>query len=155
MAWADAEVWKAIRNVPAALEEEALKELMFHIHFTQRAFFQVWRGDTFTFMKADAFDSLDAVYHWHAAYYEELQAWLAGLEAAQLAEPVDIPWSKFFTRQLGREVAATTLGETILQVCMHSVHHRAQVNTRLRVLGGTPPMIDYIAWLWAGRPARG
>jgi uncharacterized damage-inducible protein DinB len=30
---------------------------------------------------------------------------------------------------------------------MHSEHHRAQVATRLRALGGNPPMTDYILWV--------
>jgi hypothetical protein len=28
-----------------------------------------------------------------------------------------------------------------------------QVNTRIRELGGTPPLVDFIAWIWAGKPA--
>ncbi len=30
---------------------------------------------------------------------------------------------------------------------------RGQNATRLRELGGEPPLTDYIAWLWKGRPA--
>ena len=41
---------------------------------------------------------------------------------------------------------------TVLQVISHSTHHRAQANTRLRMVGAEPPMVDYIAWLWRGRP---
>ena len=47
----------------------------------------------------------------------------------------------------------TTVGETTLQVPMHTVYHRGQVNARVRALGGEPPLVDYIAWLWLGRPA--
>jgi uncharacterized damage-inducible protein DinB len=36
---------------------------------------------------------------------------------------------------------------------MHTVYHRGQVNARVRALGGEPPLVDYIAWLWLGRPA--
>jgi len=38
-------------------------------------------------------------------------------------------------------------------VALHSLYHRGQVNARLREVGGTPPLVDYIAWLWFGRPA--
>jgi uncharacterized damage-inducible protein DinB len=30
---------------------------------------------------------------------------------------------------------------------MHSHGHRAQCATRLRLLGGTPPAMDFILWL--------
>jgi uncharacterized damage-inducible protein DinB len=46
----------------------------------------------------------------------------------------------------------TTLGETMLQIASHSTHHRAQNNSQLRELGAKPPLVDYIAWLWSGRP---
>ncbi len=64
-----------------------------------------------------------------------------------------LPWAVYYARELGSDVAPTTLGETMLQIVSHSTHHRAQVSTAVRVLGGTPVMVDYIAWLWAGRPA--
>jgi uncharacterized damage-inducible protein DinB len=35
---------------------------------------------------------------------------------------------------------------------MHSQHHRGQNATRLRELGGEPPMTDLIVWYWKGRP---
>jgi uncharacterized damage-inducible protein DinB len=44
------------------------------------------------------------------------------------------------------------MAETARQVAMHSMHHRGQVNARLRELGAEPPLVDYIAWIWRGRP---
>jgi uncharacterized damage-inducible protein DinB len=35
---------------------------------------------------------------------------------------------------------------------MHSHYHRGQNATRLRELGGEPPMTDLIVWYWKGRP---
>jgi uncharacterized damage-inducible protein DinB len=51
-----------------------------------------------------------------------------------------------------RKPESTTIGETILQVALHSIYHRGQVNARLRALGQEPPLVDYIAWIWLGRP---
>jgi len=45
------------------------------------------------------------------------------------------------------------LVETMLHVVNHATYHRGQVNARLREVGGTPPLVDYIAWIWFGRPA--
>lgn len=38
------------------------------------------------------------------------------------------------------------LGMTMLQVCSHGTHHRAQAVNMLRRLGATPPELDWIGW---------
>jgi len=40
----------------------------------------------------------------------------------------------------------------MLQVPLHSQYHRGQINARLRAVGGEPPRVDYIVWVWLGRP---
>ena len=153
MEWADATLWHAIHSSPEAAADTEVKNRLFHIHFTQYAFLEAWKGTPFKRMKADDFASLAAVHVWMRPYYAGLKQFLLSLDDEKLNSPVSIPWAGYFGRQLGREVAETTLGETLFQVCSHSVHHRAQVNLQLRAHGGTPPLIDYIAWLWSGRPA--
>ncbi|HLG57803.1 MAG TPA: hypothetical protein VI485_20835 [Vicinamibacterales bacterium] len=34
----------------------------------------------------------------------------------------------------------------------HSTYRRGQVNERFREVGGEPPLVDDIAWIWFGRP---
>ena len=63
----------------------------------------------------------------------------------ELAEHLEIPWFKEPPIVLSR-------GEALIQACLHSIHHRGQNATRLRELGGDPPTIDYIIWIWKGRP---
>ena len=48
--------------------------------------------------------------------------------------------------------ARSSFRDALMQVVMHSEHHRAQVAMRLRALGGTPPVTDYIVWV---RDVRG
>ena len=45
-----------------------------------------------------------------------------------------------------------TLGVTAFHVVAHTTHHRGQVMTRLRELGGAPPLVDYVIWVWSGNP---
>ena len=63
-----------------------------------------------------------------------------------------MPWAKQIEAQLGRPPAISTLADTCFQVASHSTYHRGQVNARLRELGAEPPLVDYIAWIWFGRP---
>ena len=83
------------------------------------------------------------------AFIEELERFG---QAPALKGEVSMPWVKAFEAQLGRTLSTPTLGETIFQVTSHSTYHRGQVNARLREVGGEPPLVDYIAWIWFGRP---
>jgi len=42
--------------------------------------------------------------------------------------------------------------EALVQVAMHSLHHRGQNIARLRQVGGEPKNVDWIIWLWKGKP---
>ena len=153
MEWGDATVWRSVMSTKGMAEDPAVKERLFHIHFTQFAFFAAWIGQKFERKKSADFGSLEEVLAWAKGNYPEIILFLDALEDEQLNDPLPLPWAGFFGRQLGREVAVTTLGETMLQLSNHSIHHRAQVNTQIREHGGEPPLIDYIVWLWSGRPA--
>jgi uncharacterized damage-inducible protein DinB len=56
------------------------------------------------------------------------------------------------TEILEREIETPTLGETMLQVPSHTTSPRGQINADLRRLGGEPPLVDFIAWVWFGKP---
>src|SRR5437773_1363713 len=62
-------------------------------------------------------------------------------------------WADQLAVRLGRPPSPVTLAQTMLQVTSHSSHHRGQVNVRLRELGCEPPLIDFITWLWLGKPS--
>ena len=72
-----------------------------------------------------------------------------------MSGPLPVAWASMVERALGRAPETTTAGETVLQVALHSLYHRGQINARLREVGGEPPLVDYIAWVWLGRPAPG
>ena len=46
------------------------------------------------------------------------------------------------------------MGETVLQVWAHTAHHRGQLALQIRDLGGEPPLVDYVVWIWTGAPSR-
>jgi uncharacterized damage-inducible protein DinB len=129
-----------------------LRELLLHLHGVQRAFLAVWTGrslDVHHTGPADLTEAQSAV----RAYYHDLYAAIASFDAITLQRPVVMPGLEPYEQRVGRRFDAPTLGETMLQVVSHSTYHRGQVNVRLRELGGEPPLVDYIAWIWFGRPA--
>lgn len=153
MEWADAKAWEAAPdNGPP---DDRLRLLLVHIHVVQRAFLHVWTHQPVVeaFRTPEDFSTLAGVRAWARPYYPEARRFLDGVTADQLSQPLTMPWAAELSKHLGRPPHATTLGETCFQVASHSTYHRGQVNTRFRELGAEPPLVDYIAWVWFGRPA--
>ncbi|MGQ0736864.1 MAG: DinB family protein [Acidobacteriota bacterium] len=155
MEWADRTVWAKLPDGDAP--DERLRHLLVHLHMVQRAFLHIWtdRSVAAVFRKANSFDTLADVRAWASPYYAEAHEFLSAVRAEHLTTRVMLPWADRLTEKFGREPEPTTLGETCFQVASHSTYHRGQVNARLRELGMEPPLVDYIAWVWFGRPALG
>ena len=152
MKWADAQIWKSIEATPGALSDEEVRERLFHIHMTQCLFLKAWKEEEIVYEKSDAYPTVESIKQIMAGYYADLPVFVDSLTDSDLQRPMVMPWVRFFERTIGQPAIDTTLGETMYQIASHSVHHRAQVNLQLRAHGGEPPFIDYIVWLWLGRP---
>jgi uncharacterized damage-inducible protein DinB len=154
MEWADAQVWRAVLTNAPARSDERLRNLLTHLHSVQRLFLILWTKQEFDPTgKPPEFSSLVDLRSWALIYYPEAHRVLEELDESRLGDEVVMPWVKTLESQLGRSLSMPTLGETIQQVSSHSTYHRGQVNARLREVGGEPPLVDYIAWIWFGRPA--
>lgn len=151
MEWADSRIWAALRALPEAAEDSVLRARLHHIHMVQRAFLQVWRGVPYE-PQASGFSDNTSLLNWALEYYPEVMKYIGDLSEEDLERPVVMPWIKMFEARMGREADIPTLHETLIQVAMHSAYHRGQVNTRLREIGAEPPLTDYIAWIWLGKP---
>jgi uncharacterized damage-inducible protein DinB len=153
MHWADATVWSALLDTPLVSEDERLRKFCYHIHMVQRAFLRLWNDPGMELPKYEEFPSLALLACWAREYHTLLAPYLEAVTEEQMRGVVAVPWSRYMEQRSGRKVEDSTLGETMLQVVMHSSYHRGQVNARLRELGADPPIVDYIAWIWLGRPS--
>ena len=153
MEWADARIWAAVPAGDPA--DDRLRDTLVHIHMVQRAFLYVWTGRPFTdaIRKPEDFATLADVRAWGQPYYAEARAHLDTLSDERLGQTIEMPWAQQIADSIGFTPAATRLGDTCFQVTSHTTHHRGQVNIRLRALGMEPPAVDYIFWVWLGRPA--
>lgn len=154
MEWADAAVWVSVLASGSGQTDAKLKEQLHHLHVVQRAFLRTWRGET-PDASYPTFDDAWSLMGWGRSYYAEAFAYLGTLNDEKLSELLPVPWAAMVEERLGRPPEMTTIGETALQVALHTLYHRGQINARLREVGGEPPPVDYIAWLWLGRPAPG
>ena len=137
--YANATLMRAIRQHEAAAEDYELRRLFHHVLLANRFWLMLSLGRAFSFeAEAKVPDSWEIL----TAQYQETQTleeeWLDQVREADLSRTVEtrfIPGKRF------------SLSEALMQVCMHSHGHRAQCATRLRLLGGVPPNLDFILWL--------
>ena len=152
MEWADALVWSTTLQSGPARADDRLRGWLHHIHTVQRAFTAIWKGtharprERRLVRRPPALATLGTRRRTPACGRS-----CSAADAASLGKTIELPWAG---RAIERHEAVShpTLAETARQVAMHSMHHRGQVNARLRELGAEPPLVDYIAWIWRGRP---
>lgn len=152
MEWADAQLWRALKTLDPDLSDEFLHRTVYHLHATQQAFMSYWGGQAVMPPDVSEFATLEDIRAVARPFYEDANVFLTSLEDADLERAAVVPWAKYISRLIDRAPDATTLGETLFQVAMHTAYHRGQINRRLRELGAEPPLIDYIVWVWRGRP---
>lgn len=145
--WADAEHFRAISSHPAARDDNAIRDRLHHIAIVQRGF--LWaigdRQEAFAFTRPGDFTSFDALQRYAREHHDRLTPVIRTLSDTRLAESIAIPW-------FNDPPLSLTIAEALTQGALHSHYHRGQNATRLREVGGEPPLTDYIYWLWKGRP---
>lgn len=146
--WADAEHWRAIESHAPAAADSAIRTRLHHIHMVQHAFLQAARDRAadFSITKPEDFASLADLSAYARGAHDGLERFLASVTDTYLDERIAIPWFR-------DPPLSITVTEALTQCAMHSHYHRGQNATRLRELGGEPPMTDLIVWYWKGRPA--
>jgi uncharacterized damage-inducible protein DinB len=142
--WANAVFFHAWGKSPARDHEE-LRRRLDHLVGVQYGFLSILRGDPPGGPNGGpprTFDELKARAH---TCHAGLNDFTTTLESAGLSRPVRIHW-------FPDPPCIITASEAIVQVAMHSQHHRGQCMTRLKDFGGEPKDVDWIIWLWKQKP---
>ncbi len=152
MEWADAKMWESVLKLSSSNSDSKMRKLLYHLHSVQRAFFYLWNKQPLEFPKETDLPDLLDIAKLGYEYYKQLNEYLISLNENELNKIIEIPWAKRLEKIIGKIPEDASLTETILQVTTHSAYHRGQVNARLRELGGEPPLVDFIGWVWLGKP---
>jgi uncharacterized damage-inducible protein DinB len=152
MEWADATVWRVVLDGSSLGEDRDLHRLLYHLHVVQHAFLSFWQAEALEFPEESALASPVELGRWARQYYTLLRPVLEKVTALDLPREIHVPWAQQVVEGEGGEPVAATLAETMRQVVLHSTYHRGQVNSCLRRLGAEPPLVDYIVWIWRGKP---
>lgn len=141
--WADAMFFHAWAG-SGHQEDRELRTRTDHLVGVQGAFLQLLKGQT-----PDLADhpppSFQALQQRCLANHEVFLALSRGLDETALARKVRVPW-------FPEPPCVVSVTDALLQVCMHSQHHRGQNMTRLKALGAKAANVDYIIWLWKQKP---
>ena len=142
--WANAVFFSAWGKSPAR-DHDQMRTRVAHIVGVQEAFLSLLRGGqaggspsepppTFPDLKARAESS-----------HRDLRDFAATLDSETLSRMVHVPW-------FPDPNFLISIAEALVQVAMHTQHHRGQCLTRLKDFGGEPKNVDWIIWLWQQKP---
>jgi uncharacterized damage-inducible protein DinB len=141
MAWADTTLLKAVAAHDGAFSDDEVRKWLHHVVFVQRFFLSLCQQRAFDMERERQVPAtLDELEQRFEEAHADGAAYTACPDEAELAHTITFPVPAF-------KDFHPSVRDALMQVAMHSEHHRAQVAMRLRALGGAPPMTDYILWV--------
>lgn len=141
-AWADREHWKVFRANPKLLEDAQIRTRLEHMAGAASMLTGGAMGKPLNFPTSK---SSDAQADLESVINKTNEEMMAAVQSVDLDQPIQLP------RGPSGPFAAPA-GVLLLQAITHSQAHRAQNAARMRDLGVTPPMTDFILWYAVGRP---
>jgi hypothetical protein len=138
-AWASASLFAAVRASDTASRDDDLRVLLHHIILANRFWLFSCLDRPFAVAEeARVPDSLDAVSDLFCSTHAIEAEWISGASESELARRLEGPLIPG---------GSCSIAHAYMQVCLHSQGHRSQCATRVRSLGGRPPVTDFIVWL--------
>jgi uncharacterized damage-inducible protein DinB len=142
--WANAVFFHMWGKSPARDHEE-MRRRVGHIIGVQQGFLAILRGETPGGPPDGPPPTYDALKTRAETCHAGLRDLAAGLTPEALERTVHIVW-------FPDPPCIITVAEALVQVAMHTQHHRGQCMTRLKDFGGEPKNVDWIIWLWQQKP---
>lgn len=142
--WANAVFFHTWGKTPARDHEE-LRRRVGHVVGVQQGFLSVLNGEAAGGPPDGPPASYEDLKTRAVATHRGLGGFAAALTSETLSRTVQIPW-------FPDPPCVVTAAEALVQAAMHTQHHRGQCMTRLKDFGGEPKNVDWIIWLWKGKP---
>ena len=142
--FADAALLRAIREHDNAAQDQDLRRLLHHSLLANRFWLMLSRNLPFALDEESKIpESLEELVNQYRETHTAELEWVSRISEADLTRNLQTPFLPGCT---------FSIAQGLMQACMHSHGHRSQCATRLRLVGGTPPVLDFIVWL-KERPA--
>jgi uncharacterized damage-inducible protein DinB len=141
LTWADDAILKAVTEHEGAFDAEDIRKLLHHIASVEQFFLSLFQGRAFDLARMkDVPAGLAEMQRLFTEAHTDGAAYVARLDDALLARTIEFPVPAF-------KDFHPSIQDALMQVILHSEHHRGQVAMRLRALGAKPPVLDYIVWV--------
>jgi uncharacterized damage-inducible protein DinB len=140
--WADTAHWKALHENSTLLEDPEIRKRLNHMLMALRMLTTLAQGET---PDPSGTKDIEPPNQLKAALEKANADLIEALNTIELQRMIALPRGP----QGPWEAPA---GVLLLQAIMHSQHHRGQNASRMRQLGATPPMTDFVIWYALGRP---
>ena len=141
--WGNAVFFRTWQKSPARDHEE-LRTRAGHIVGVQGGFLALFKGEDPGRPPGGPPPTFDELHQRATTSHAGLNEFVASLDSEGLSRTLVIPWFP--------DPPTLTIAEALVQVAMHTQHHRGQCMTRLKDLGGEPKNVDWIIWLWQKKP---
>jgi len=142
--WANAVFFRAWDQSPARNHEE-LRRRVGHIVGVQQGFLSILRSEPPGGPPAGPPPSYEDLKARTQRVHAGLHEFVATVTPEGLAGMVQVPW-------FHDPPCVISVAQAIVQIAMHTQHHRGQCMTRLKDFGGEPQNVDWIIWLWMQKP---
>ncbi len=139
MEWADQEIFRRCHDAHGEMEVAHLTEalrLYSHIVAAERLWYLRLRKEDSSVQKVWPTMSLDACGKMANENAKLFNSYLESLHDGDFMTPIPYITSK-------GDHFETAVGDILLHVALHGVHHRGQVAMTLRRVGIEPPILDY------------
>ncbi len=141
-AWADTAHWRVLHDNSTLREDLEIRKRLNHMVWALRTLTELAQGGT---PDPSAMKEIESVDQLEAALQKANADLIESIKTLDLQKIIALPRGP----QGPWEAPA---GALLLQAITHSQHHRGQNASRMRQLGATPPMTDFIVWYARGRP---
>jgi uncharacterized damage-inducible protein DinB len=141
-AWADEAHWKAFHENSKLLEDSEIQKRLNHMVSSLRMLTTLARGET---PDPVGMTSTEPVEQLEAAVSKANGAIIEAINTVNLGKMISLPRGP-------KGPWEAPAGVLLLQAITHGQHHRGQNASRMRQLGVTPPMTDFVIWYAIGRP---
>jgi uncharacterized damage-inducible protein DinB len=144
--WADAQFFSRWKQLEDARTNQSILKLSNHMVLVQKLFLDALEQNESAMPEKDkALPSVSEMETICRSNQQRLLAFLNGIPEETLSKPVSLPWF--------RSESTLTVADAVLQIFLHTQHHRAQVLQMLSPYAEKSMVIDYIAWIYKGKPA--
>ena len=143
-AWADAAHWKTLHENAALRDDAEIRTRLNHMAHATSMLTLLARGGTPDQASMKDLEALDAL---EAAMRQAQADLVEAIRGIDLDRAIALPRGP-------KGPFEAPAGILLLQAITHSQHHRGQNASRMRQLGITPPMTDFVIWYATGRPGQ-